>query len=125
MNLTHEQEVQRNPLPQHHRGKATATVLFHNGADENETAYGTTMPPAAISALQRSLTFWTLFNQLVLNKESIRSVTEAFVSIAASSGSHCLTAEAHGSRAFQKTTNVITIIDEDMAVQYQIGRAHV
>ena len=51
LNLTCEQEVQRNPLPQHHRGKATAAVLFHNGADENEIASSTSMPPTAISAL--------------------------------------------------------------------------
>nr|POE82577.1 hypothetical protein CFP56_67870 [Quercus suber] len=32
LNVIREQEVQQNPLPQHHRGKATAVVLFHNGA---------------------------------------------------------------------------------------------
>ena len=109
LNLTHEQEVQRNPLPQHHRGKATATVLFHNGADETETASDTSIPPAAISALQRSPTFQTLFNQLGL---------KALVYITAGSGTHCLTAEAHASRAFLETTNVITFIDEDMEVQH-------
>ena len=76
------------------------------------------MPPAAIFALQRSPTFRTLFNQLGLNKESKRSATEALVSIAASSETHCLTAEAHASRAFLKTTNVITFTDEDMEVQH-------
>ena len=85
LNLTREQEVQQNPLPQHHRGKAIAAVLFHNGVDENETASSTSMPLAAISALQRSPTFRTLFNQLGLNKESRRSATEALVSIAANS----------------------------------------
>ena len=118
LNLTHEQEVQRNPQPQHHRGKATVAVLFHNRADESETASGTSMPPATISTLQRSPTFRTLFNQLGLRKESRRSATEALASIAASSGTHCLTAEAHASRAFLKTTNVITFTDEDMEVQH-------
>ena len=76
------------------------------------------MSPTAISALQRSPTFRTLFNQLGLKEESRRTVTEALVSIAASSGIHCLTAEAHASRAFLETTNVITFTDEDMEVQH-------
>ena len=76
------------------------------------------MPSIAISALQRSPTFRTLFNQLGLKEESRRTVTEALVSIAASSGIHCLTAEAHASRAFLETTNVITFTDEDMEVQH-------
>ena len=75
------------------------------------------MPPIAISALQRSPTFRTLFNQLELKKESRRSATEALVSIAANSGTHCLTAEAHANSAFLETTNVITFTDEDMEVQ--------
>ena len=40
------------------------------------------------------------------------------MSIASDSGTHCLTAEAHASRAFLKTTNAITFIDEDMEVQH-------
>ena len=76
------------------------------------------MPPAAIFALQRSPTFRTLFNQLGLKEESKRAATEALVSIAAGSGTHCLIAETHASRAFLETTNVITFIDEDMEVQH-------
>ena len=76
------------------------------------------MPPITISALQRSPTFWTLFNQLELKEESRRSATKALVSIAASSGTYCLTAEAYASRAFLETTNVITFTDEDMEVQH-------
>ncbi|XP_050248604.1 uncharacterized protein LOC126695843 [Quercus robur] len=68
------------------------------------------MPPTTISALQRSPTFRTLFNQLGLNED--------FVSIAATSGTHCLTTEAHANRAFLETTNVITFTDEDMEVQH-------
>ena len=117
LNLTREQEVQRNPLPQHHRGKATAAVLFHNRANEIEAASDTGMPPAAIS-LQRSPTFRTFFNQLGLKEESRRATTEALVSIAVSSGTHCLTAEAHASRAFLETTNVITFTNKDMEVQH-------
>ena len=118
LNLTREQKVQRNPLPQQHRRKAIIAILLHNGADETETASDTSMPPIAISALQRSPTFRTLFNQLELKEESRRSATEALVSIAANSGTHCLTAEAHASRAFLETTNVITFTDEDIEVQH-------
>ncbi|XP_075645321.1 uncharacterized protein LOC142616329 [Castanea sativa] len=83
LNLTREQGVQRNPLPQHPRGKATAAVLFHDGADDNEAASGTSLPPVAISALQRSPAFRTLFNQLGLKEKSRRTATKALVSIAA------------------------------------------
>ena len=40
------------------------------------------------------------------------------MSIASDSGTHCLTAEAHASRAFLETTNAITFTDEDMEVQH-------
>ena len=59
-----------------------------------------------------------MFNQLGLKKESRRTRTEALVSIAANSGTHCLTAEAHASRAFLKTTNAITFINEDIQVKH-------
>ena len=59
-----------------------------------------------------------MFNQLGLNEESRRSAIETLVSIAASSGIHCLTAEARASHAFLETTNVITFTDEDMEVQH-------
>ena len=59
-----------------------------------------------------------MFNQLRLKEESRRLVTEALVSIIANSVTHCLTAEAHASRAFLETTNVITFTNEDMEVQH-------
>ena len=59
-----------------------------------------------------------MFNQLGLKKKSRRTATEALVSITANSGTHCLTAEAHASRAFLKTTNAITFTDNDMEVQH-------
>ena len=118
LNLTREQEVQRNPLPQHHKGKAIIVVLFHIEANEDEMASSISMPPVAISALQRSPTFQTLFNQLRLKEESRRTSTEALVSIAANSGTHYLTAETHASQAFLETTNAITFTDKDMEVQH-------
>ena len=53
-----------------------------------------------------------------LKEDSRRVATEALISIAASSGTHCLTVAAHASRAFLEITNVITFIDEDMEVQH-------
>ena len=81
-------------------------------------ASNTSMPLVAISALQRSITFRTLFNQLRLKEESRRTTTEALVSIAANSRTHYLTVETHASQAFLETTNAITFIDEDMEVQH-------
>ena len=76
------------------------------------------MPPATISALQRSHTFRTLFNKLGLKEESRKSTTEALVSITASFGAHCLTAEAYAIRDFLEITNVITFTNDDMEVQH-------
>ena len=53
-----------------------------------------------------------------LKEESRRVAIEAFVSITASSRTHCLTAEAHANHAFLETTNVITFTDEDLEVQH-------
>ena len=80
-------------------------------------ASNTSMPLVAISTLQRSITFRTLFNQLRLKEESRRTETKALVSIAANSRPHCLTAETHASQAFLETTNAITFTNEDMEVQ--------
>ena len=51
LNLTRKQEVQRNSLPEHHKGKAIVAVLFHTRGDEDEMASSTSMPPETISAL--------------------------------------------------------------------------
>nr|POE97888.1 hypothetical protein CFP56_33828 [Quercus suber] len=59
-----------------------------------------------------------ILNLLGLKEELRRTVTEALVSIATSSGTHCLTAEAHASQAFLETTNAITFTDKDMEVQH-------
>ena len=81
-------------------------------------ASSTSMPPSAISALQRSPTFQTLFNQLGLKEESSRTMTKALTSIVANLGTHCLTVEAHASQAFLETTNAITFTNENMEVQH-------
>ena len=116
--LSQEQGVQRNSLPQHNGGKATVVVVIHSRNIEDDVGYSGELPPAAVLALQRSPAFRALFNQLGFNEEARKAATEALVSIASDSGTHCLTAEAHASRAFLKTTNAITFIDEDMEVQH-------
>ena len=118
LDLTQEQEVQRNPLPQHNRGKATVVVVIHAGNIEEDMSNSEELPPVAISALQKSLAFRALFNQLGFNEEERKVATEALVSIASDSGIHCLTTEAHANRAFLETTNAITFTDEDMEVQH-------
>ena len=116
--LSQEQEVQQNSLPQHNGGKATVAVVIHSRNIEDDVGYSGELPPAAVLALQRSPAFRALFNQLGFNEEARKAATEALVSIASDSGTHCLTAEAHASRDFLKTTNAITFIDEDMEVQH-------
>nr|POF16187.1 hypothetical protein CFP56_24214 [Quercus suber] len=112
------QGVQRNPLPQHDRGKGIVAVVIHAGDEEEDPMISATLTPAAIKTLQRSPAFCSLFNQLGLTPEARTAATEAIVGIASSSGSHCFTAEAHASRAFLETTNAVTFTDEDMEVQY-------
>ena len=51
LDLTQEQGVQRNPLLQHNRGKATAAVVIHAGNIEEDMGNNEELPPAAVSAL--------------------------------------------------------------------------
>uniref|UniRef100_A0A2N9ER07 RNA-directed DNA polymerase n=1 Tax=Fagus sylvatica TaxID=28930 RepID=A0A2N9ER07_FAGSY len=116
-----QQRVHVDPFLKH-KGKATVSVIIHgstNDMDVSESAAtNPAMPPAAIRALQRNPRFRSLFDQLGLNPEARTAATEAIMSIAAESGTHCFTAEAHASRAFLETTNAITFTDEDMDVPY-------
>ena len=91
--LSQEQGVQRNSLPQHNGGKATVAVVIHSRNIEDDVGYSGELPPAAVLALQRSPAFRALFNQLGFNEEARKAATEALVSIASDSGTHCLTAE--------------------------------
>ena len=90
--------------------------MIHAGNNEDDMGNSGELPPVAISALQRSPSFHALFNQLGFNEEARKAATEALMSIASDFGTHCLTAEAHASRAFLETTNAITFTDEDMEV---------
>ena len=118
LDLTQEQEVQRNPLPQHNRGKATVAVVIHTRNIEDDMSNSGELPLAAVSVLQRSPAFRALFNQLGFNEEARKAATKALVFIACDSSTYCLTVEAHANRAFVETTNVITFTDEDMEVQH-------
>ena len=93
-------------------------MVFHAENIEDNMGNSGELPPATISALQRSLAFRALFNQLGFIEEARKAATEALVSIASDSRTHCLTAEAHASRAFLETTNAITFTNEDMEVQH-------
>ena len=91
-------------------------MVIHAGNIEDDMGKSRELPLAVVSTLQRSLAFCALFNQLEFNEEARKTATEALVSIASDSGTHCLIAEAHASRAFLETTNAITFTDEDMEV---------
>jgi hypothetical protein len=116
-----QQRVHVDPFLKH-KGKATVSVIIHGSTSDMDmsesAATNPAMPPAAIRALQRNPRFRSLFDQLGLNPEARTAATEAIMSIAAESGTHCFTAEAHASRAFLETTNAITFTDEDMDVPY-------
>ena len=92
--------------------------MIHAGNIEDDMGKSRELPLAVVSTLQRSPAFCALFNQLGFNEEARKAATEALVSIASDSGTHCLTVEAHASRAFLETTNAITFTDEDMEVQH-------
>ena len=93
-------------------------MAIHAGNNEGDMGNSGELPPIAISVLQRSPAFCALFNQLGFNEEARKVALEALVSIASDSGIHCLTAEAHASRAFLEITNAITFTNEDMEMQH-------
>ena len=79
-----QQEVQRNPLP-NHKGKGVAAVVIcaDPGEDEEENL---ALPTAAITTLQQSAKFKNLFDQLGLTAKERKIATEALVSIASGKG---------------------------------------
>ena len=72
-----QQEVQRNPLP-NHKGKGIAVVVIcaDLGEDEEENL---ALPATAITSLQQSAKFKNLFNQLGLTVKERKIATEALV----------------------------------------------
>uniref|UniRef100_A0A2N9G276 Retrotransposon gag domain-containing protein n=1 Tax=Fagus sylvatica TaxID=28930 RepID=A0A2N9G276_FAGSY len=114
------QGVQRNPLPNQSKERGAVSVVNHAETEDTDEELEDSLStnPAAIKTLQRSPKFWSLFNQLGLGPDARKAAIEAIINIAAGSGSQCYTAEAHASRAFLETTNIVTFIDEDMEVHY-------
>lgn len=55
-----------------------------------------------------------LFNQLGFGLEARRLTIESLINIVADAGVECFVANTHASRAFLKTTNAITFINEDI-----------
>ena len=79
-----QQEVQRNPFPNHKRkGVAAVVICVDPGEDEEENP---TLPVAAITTLQQSSKFKNLFDQLGLTTKERKIATEALVSIASGVG---------------------------------------
>ena len=72
-----QQEVQRNPLP-NHKGKGIAAVVIcaDPGEDDEENL---ALPATAITTLQQSAKFKNLFDQLGLTVKERKIVTEALV----------------------------------------------
>ena len=100
------------------KSAAITVVVIHAGNIEDDMSNSKELPPTAVLALQRSPGFRALFNQLGFNEEARKVATEALVSIASNSGTYCLIAEDHASRAFLETTNAITFTNEDLEVQH-------
>ena len=111
-----QQEVQRNPLP-NHKGKGVATVVIcaDLGEDIEENP---ALPAIAITTLQRSSKFKNLFDQLGLTTKERKIATKALVSISSGAGVECLSAEIPDDRAFLQELIEITFSNEDMEVGY-------
>jgi hypothetical protein len=119
--LKHDKRYMLIPFLKH-KDRAVVLVVIHGSAsdvDMDKSAVASTaMTPTAIKTLQRNHRFRSLFNQLGLNPKARTAAIEAIMAIAADSGAHCFTVEAHASQTFLETTNAITFTDEDMEVQY-------
>ena len=100
-----QQEVQRNPLP-NHQGKGVATVVICADPREDEKE-NLALPVAAITTLQQSAKFKNLFDQLGLTAKERKIATEALVSIASRAEVECLSVEISEERALlQESTNI-------------------
>ena len=92
-----QQEVQRNPLP-NHKGKGIAAVVICTdpGEDKEENP---ALSAATITTLQQSAKFKNLFDQLGLTAKERKIATEALVSIASGAGVECQSTEIPDNRA--------------------------
>ena len=92
-----QQEVQRNPLP-NHKGKGVVAVVICVDLGEDE-AENPALPATAITTLQRNSKFKNLFDQLGLIAKERKIATEALVSIASGARVECLIVEIPDDRA--------------------------
>ena len=111
-----QQEVQRNPLPNHKRkGVATMVIYVDPGEDEEENP---ALPTAIITTLQQSSKFKNLFDQLRLTTKERRIATEALVSIASGARVEYLSVEILEDMALLQESTEIMFSDEDIEVGY-------
>ena len=109
-----QQEVQRNPIPNHKgNGVAAVVICADPGEDEEENP---TLLAAAITTLQQSAKFKNLFDQLGLTAKERKIATEALVSITSEVGVECLSAEILDDRAILQESTEITFNNEDVEV---------
>ena len=92
-----QQEVQRNPLP-NHKGKGLVVVVIYADPREDKEE-NSALPVVAITTLQRTSKFKNLFDQLGLTAKERKIAMEALVSIAYRARVKCLTAEIPNDRA--------------------------
>uniref|UniRef100_A0A2N9HEC3 RNA-directed DNA polymerase n=1 Tax=Fagus sylvatica TaxID=28930 RepID=A0A2N9HEC3_FAGSY len=92
------------------------TLTVSAGDDKRRKKYGDIPPPVPCTREEMItiLNKWVADGVIRLPEQPRKRI----MSIAAESGTHCFTAEAHASRAFLETTNAITFTDEDMDVPY-------
>ena len=111
-----QQEVQRNPLP-NHKGKGVAAEVIYAdpGEDKEENP---ALPTTASTTLQRSSKFKNLFNQLGLTGKERKIATEAMGGNASGTGVECLSTKIPNDRAVLQESTEITFSNEDMKVGY-------
>ena len=103
-----QQEVQRNPLP-NHKGKGVVAVVIYAdpGKDEEENP---ALPASAITTLQQSSKCKNLFDQLGLTVKERKIATEALVSITSRVGVECLSTEVSDDRTLLQVSTEITLV---------------
>ena len=111
-----QQEVKRNPLP-NHKGKGVAAIVICANLREDEKE-NPTLPAATITTLQQSSKFKKKFDQLGLMTKERKIATEALVNIASGAGVECLSAEVMDDRALLQESTKISFSNENMEVGY-------
>ena len=111
-----QQEVQRNPLP-NHKEKGIAAVVIYAGLGKDEEV-NLALPSTTITTLQKSSKFKILFDQPGLTAKEWKIATKALVSIASRARIECLSAKVANDRTFLQKLSEITFNNQDMEVGY-------